>query len=73
MRDKFQLQRDNGEFVYLMFIDFETPSNNEFQVSNQITGVYKRKPLPQLVGGDEFYSFALIIAPLLVYNISNKL
>ena len=45
LRDKFQLQRDNGEIVYLMLIDFEDFSNNEFQISNQITmrGKYENR------------------------------
>lgn len=45
LRDKYSLQRDNGEFVYIKFIDFEVPSNNIFQVSNQITmrGKYENR------------------------------
>lgn len=37
LRDKFQLQRDDSTYVYLNFIDFEDKSNNEFEVSHQIT------------------------------------
>jgi type I restriction enzyme R subunit len=45
LRDKFQLQRDNGDVIYLQLIDFDTPSNNKYQISNQITlrGKYENR------------------------------
>jgi type I restriction enzyme, R subunit len=37
LRDRFQFTRDDGSSYYIAFFDSETPSNNLFQVTNQIT------------------------------------
>lgn len=37
IRDKFELQRDNGETVFISFIDFDNLNRNTFQVTNQVT------------------------------------
>lgn len=45
LRDKFQLTKDNGERVYIEFIQQEHWCQNEFQVTNQVTieGSYKNR------------------------------
>ncbi|MDA3821062.1 MAG: type I restriction endonuclease subunit R [Bacteroidales bacterium] len=45
LRDRMQLNRDNGDSFYVQFFDSETPKNNLFQVTNQVTmeGVYKNR------------------------------
>jgi len=45
LRDRFHLTRDDGTSFYVQFFDSETPSNNRFQVTNQITqeGSYKNR------------------------------
>ena len=45
LRDKFLLIRDDQSEAYIKFMDFKTPSNNNFQVANQITvkGVHENR------------------------------
>ena len=45
LRDKMQLERDNGDSVYLEFINQEHWCKNQFQVTNQVTmeGSYKNR------------------------------
>ena len=45
LRSKFQLQRDDGSIIYMKLIDFESPSKNSYQISNQITmrGKYQNR------------------------------
>ena len=45
LRDRFQLNRDNGDSSYVQFYDSENWSNNLFQVTNQVTqkGTYKNR------------------------------
>lgn len=45
LRDKFQLERDDGKKIYMELIDFENTKRNTFQVSNQITmrGKYENR------------------------------
>jgi len=45
LRDRFQLNRDNGESFYLRFYNSEDWSKNLFQVTNQVTqeGIYKNR------------------------------
>ncbi len=37
LRDKFVLERENGDKIYIKFIDFNNYSNNNVQIANQIT------------------------------------
>jgi len=41
LRDKFSIERENGETIYLKLIDLEKAENNFYQVSNQITLIGK--------------------------------
>lgn len=45
LRDKQQIERDNGENLYFEFINTEYWCQNEFQVTNQVTvdGIYKNR------------------------------
>jgi type I restriction enzyme, R subunit len=45
LRDRFQLNRDNGESFYVRFYNSEEWNSNLFQVTNQVTveGVYKNR------------------------------
>ncbi len=45
LRDRFQLNRDNGDSFYVQFFDSEDRSRNRFQVTHQVTveGVYKNR------------------------------
>jgi len=45
LRDRFQFTRDDGTSRYVNFYDSEKPSNNLFQVTNQVTqlGKYKNR------------------------------
>jgi type I restriction enzyme, R subunit len=45
LRDRFQMDRDNGESFYVRFFNSEEWSSNLFQVTNQVTveGVYKNR------------------------------
>jgi type I restriction enzyme, R subunit len=43
LRDKFQLQRDDNTFDYIEFFDSEAWCKNQYQVTNQVTMIGKRK------------------------------
>ena len=45
LRDRFQLNRDNGDSFYVRFFNSEEWNNNIFQVTNQVTvdGIYKNR------------------------------
>lgn len=45
LRDKFELQRDNGEFIYIKFINLKDVEQNKYQVTNQIAvfGKYENR------------------------------
>jgi len=45
LRDRFQLDRDNGDRFYVRFYNSEDRSKNLFQVTNQVTqeGIYKNR------------------------------
>lgn len=43
LRDRFELRRDNGELVYIRFLNSDDWCLNEFQVTNQITIQGNRK------------------------------
>ena len=43
LRDRFALKRDNGEVLYLSFLNCDDWCMNEFQVTNQVTMEGKRK------------------------------
>lgn len=45
LRDRLQLNRDNGESFYMRFFDSEDWGRNRFQVTNQVTvqGTYKNR------------------------------
>ena len=41
LRDKFVLEREDGNKIYIKFLDFDNYSNNQIQVANQITLINK--------------------------------
>ena len=43
LRDRYALKRDNGDLVYISFLDCDNWCLNEFQVTNQVTIEGKRK------------------------------
>ncbi|MBM9514995.1 hypothetical protein JWH17_21575 [Desulfobulbus marinus] len=45
LRDRFQLNRDNGDSFYVRFFNSEDVTQNLYQVTNQVTvkGVYKNR------------------------------
>jgi type I restriction enzyme R subunit len=45
LRDRFQLTRENGEVIYLQFLNQEHWCQNEYQVTHQVTmeGTYKNR------------------------------
>jgi len=43
LRDKYQLQRDDNTYDYIEFFDSEAWCKNQYQVTNQVTMVGKRK------------------------------
>lgn len=45
LRDRFKLDRDNGETTYLEFFDSTNPLRNQYQVTQQVTieGTYKNR------------------------------
>lgn len=45
LRDKMELERENGDTLYLSFLELEHWCQNEFQVTNQVTlqGTYKNR------------------------------
>ncbi len=45
LRDRFQFKRDDGTDIWIRFFNFEDPSQNVYQVTNQVTikGVYKNR------------------------------